>query len=78
MIKNLEKSILISLLIYLKLVCGGTIHQFNNMINETIDNLPMLKEDTESYKKVVDFIHKKKSVTKRNIRLSWMGCENIF
>jgi len=53
-------------------VWGEAIHQFNNMINETIDNLPMLKEDTESYKKVVDFIHKKKSVTKKEI-LDYLG-----
>ena len=33
-----------------------TIHQFNIMIDYAIDELPMLKEDTESYKKVVDFI----------------------
>ena len=74
MIKNLKKSILISLLIYLKLVCGAKlyINGFNNMINETIDNLPMLKEDSESYKKVVDFIHKKKSVTKKEI-LDYLG-----
>ena len=53
-------------------VWSEAIHQFNNMINETIDNLPMLKEDTESYKKVVDFIHKKKSVTKKEI-LDFLG-----
>ena len=53
-------------------VWSEAIHQFNNMINETIDNLPMLKEDTESYKKVVDFIHKKKSVTKKEI-LDYLG-----
>ena len=48
------------------------VHQFNNMINETIDGLPMLKEDTDSYNKVVDFIHKKKSVTKKEI-LDYLG-----
>ena len=48
------------------------IHQFNKMIDETIDGLPMLKEDTDSYNKVVDFIHKKKSVTKKQI-LEYLG-----
>ena len=48
------------------------IHQFNNMINETIDGLPKLKEDTDSYNKVVDFIHKKKTVTKKQI-LEYLG-----
>tara|TARA_R110000796_G_scaffold61933_1_gene143163 strand:+ start:2018 stop:3361 length:1344 start_codon:yes stop_codon:yes gene_type:complete len=60
------------------------IHQFNNMINETTDGLSMLKEDTESYKKVVDFIHKKKSVTRKEIlehlgwgvRISFSGYRN--
>ena len=60
------------------------IHQFNNMINETTDGLSMLKEDTESYKKVVDFIHKKKSVTRKQIlehlgwgvRISFSGYRN--
>ena len=48
------------------------IHQFNDMINETIDGLPKLKEDTDSYNKVVDFIHKKKTVTKKQI-LEYLG-----
>ncbi len=60
------------------------IHQFNKMIDETIDGLPMLKEDTDSYNKVVDFIHKKKSVTKKQIlehlgwgvRISFSGYRN--
>jgi len=51
---------------------SNAINQFNNMINETIDGLPMLKEDTDSYNKVVDFIHKKKSVTKKEI-LDYLG-----
>ena len=65
---------------YLDVLCGSkeveialnAINQFNNMINETIDGLPMLKEDTDSYNKVVDFIHKKKSVTKKEI-LDYLG-----
>ena len=36
-----------------------TINQFNNMFNETIDSLPKIKKDTETYKKVVNFINKK-------------------
>ena len=53
-------------------VWNEAIHQFNDMIDYAIDELPMLKEDTESYKKVVDFIHKKKSVTKKEI-LDYLG-----
>ena len=60
------------------------IYQFNNMINDTIENLPMLKSDTDTYKKVVDFIHRKKSVTKSDIlnmlnwgvRISFSGYRN--
>ena len=48
------------------------IHQFNSMIDYAIDELPMLKADTDSYNKVVDFIHKKKSVTKKEI-LDYLG-----
>ena len=40
------------------------------MFDEAIKKLPMLKEDTDSIIKIVDFIHKKKS----EIRLSWLGC----
>tara|TARA_B110001454_G_scaffold46623_1_gene45852 strand:- start:386 stop:664 length:279 start_codon:yes stop_codon:yes gene_type:complete len=62
----------------------NAIHQFNKMIDETIGGLPMLKEDTDSYNKVVDFIHKKKSVTKKQIlehlgwgvRISFSGYRN--
>ena len=43
------------------------IYRFNNLFDEAIESLPVLKEDTESYNKVVDFIHKKKSVTKKEI-----------
>ena len=60
------------------------INQFNNMFNETIDNLPTLKNDTDTYKKVVDFINVKKSVTKSDIlnmlnwgvRISFSGYRN--
>ena len=48
------------------------IYQFDDMFNLAIDSLPMLKEDTESYNKIVDFIHKKKSVTKKEI-LDFLG-----
>jgi len=48
------------------------INQFNNMLNETIDNLPTIGE-TDSYKRILDFIHKKKSVSKEDILdyLNW-------
>jgi len=48
------------------------INQFNNMLNETIDNLPTIGE-TDSYKRILDFIHKKKSVSKADILdyLNW-------
>ena len=62
----------------------NAIHQFNNMFNETINNLPTLKSDTDTYKKVVDFIHKKGSVSKADIlnflnwgvRISFSGYRN--
>ena len=48
------------------------INQFNDMLNETIDNLPTIGE-TDSYKRILDFIHKKKSVSKQDILdyLNW-------
>ena len=48
------------------------INQFNNMLNETIDKLPTIGE-TDSYKRILDFIHKKKSVSKADILdyLNW-------
>jgi len=60
------------------------IHQFNNMLNETIDKLPTLKNDTDSYKRILDFIHKKKSVSRSDIlgylnwgvRISFTGYRN--
>ena len=63
---------------------GTAINQFNNMFKETAQNLPMLKNDTDTYKKVLDFIHKKKSVTKADIlnmlnwgvRISFSGYRN--
>ena len=45
---------------------------FNNMVNDTIKKLPMLKDNTDTYKKIVDFIHKENSVTKKDI-LEHMG-----
>ena len=51
---------------------GTAIHQFNDMLNETIDNLPSISE-TDSYKRILDFIHNKKSVSKQDILdyLNW-------
>ena len=48
------------------------INQFDNMLNETISNLPTIGE-TDSYKRILDFIHKKKSVSKADILdyLNW-------
>jgi glycosyltransferase involved in cell wall biosynthesis len=48
------------------------INQFDNMLNETISNLPTIGE-TDSYKRILDFIHKKKSVSKDDILdyLNW-------
>ena len=60
------------------------INQFNDMINETIDKIPTLKNDTDTYKKVINFIHKKGSVSKNDIldflewgvRISFSGYRN--
>ena len=60
------------------------IHPFNDMFKVAIDNLRMLKEDTDSYNKIVNFIHEKKSVTKKQIlehlgwgvRISFSGYRN--
>jgi len=48
------------------------INQFNSMLDETIDNLPTIGE-TDSYKRILDFIQKKKSVSKEDILdyLNW-------
>jgi glycosyltransferase involved in cell wall biosynthesis len=62
----------------------NAIKPFNDMINETIDDLPTLKSDTDTYKKVVDFIHRKGSVSKADIlnflnwgvRISFSGYRN--
>ena len=48
------------------------IHQFNNMINKTTDKLKVIGDKSESYKKIVDFIHTKKSVSKKDI-LEYLG-----
>jgi len=48
------------------------IHQFNDMISETINKLKVMGDKSESYKKIVDFIHKKKSVSKKDI-LEYLG-----
>ena len=49
------------------------INQFNDMLNETIEKLPIIKNDTDSYKKILKFIHKRKSVSKGDIlgHLNW-------
>ena len=60
------------------------IHQFNDMLNETIDKLPTLKNDTDSYKRIIKFIRKKKSASKSDIldylnwgvRISFTGYRN--
>jgi len=51
----------------------SAITQFNNMLDKTILNLKTIKQKTDSYKKIVDFIHTKKSVTKKDIieHLGW-------
>jgi len=62
----------------------NAIKPFNDMINETIDDLPTLKNDTDTYKRVVDFIHRKGSVSKVDIlnflnwgvRISFSGYRN--
>jgi len=48
------------------------IGQFNDMINETANKLKVIGDKSESYKKIVDFIHKKKSVSKKDI-LEYLG-----
>jgi len=50
----------------------SAINQFNDMIDETIDKLPIISE-TDSYKRILNFIHKKKSVSKEDILdyLNW-------
>ena len=48
------------------------INQFNNMLNETMDSFSVIGDKSESYKRIVDFIHKKKSVSKKDI-LEYLG-----
>jgi glycosyltransferase involved in cell wall biosynthesis len=62
----------------------NAIKQIDSMINDTIKKLPTLKSDTDGYKKVIDFIHKKRSVSKKEImeylgwgvRISFSGYRN--
>ena len=57
---------------------------FNKMINDTIQNMDIIKNETDTYKRILDFIHKKKSVTKKDIlnmlnwgvRISFSGYRN--
>ena len=51
----------------------NAVKQFNTMLDKTISNLPTIKEDTDSYKRIVDFVQKKKSVNKKDIleELGW-------
>jgi hypothetical protein len=54
------------------------------MINDTIQNMDIIKNETDTYKRILDFIHKKKSVTKKDIlnmlnwgvRISFSGYRN--
>jgi len=50
----------------------NAIKPFNDMINETIDKLSIIKNETDSYKRMVDHIHNKKSVSKKEL-LEYMG-----
>ena len=43
------------------------VKQYNNHFVKAEEKLKMVKEDTEGYKKVFDYIHKRGSVTKREI-----------
>ena len=51
----------------------SAINQFNDMLNETIDKLPAIKNETDSYNRIVKFIRNKKSVSKSDILdyLNW-------
>ena len=55
-----------------KNIWGNAIHQINNMINDTIDKFNIISDKSESYKKILDYIHKKKSVSKKEI-LEYLG-----
>tara|TARA_R100000234_G_scaffold112452_1_gene86127 strand:+ start:578 stop:1951 length:1374 start_codon:yes stop_codon:yes gene_type:complete len=48
------------------------IKQFDKMFNEAISKLEPLKNPSDSYKKMLEFIHKKKSVNKKEI-LDYLG-----
>ena len=46
--------------------------QIDDMINYTTDNFDIIGDKSESYKKILDYIHQKKSVSKKDI-LEYMG-----
>ena len=48
------------------------INQFNDMLDETTDKFNIIGDKSESYKKILDYIHQKKSVSKGDI-LEYMG-----
>ena len=48
------------------------IHQFNDLLNDVITDLPILKEPTKSYKQILAFIHDQGGATKKEI-LDHMG-----
>ncbi len=50
----------------------NAIHKFNHSFNEVINNLPILKDKTDSYKKILNYIHSRGGATKKEI-LDYMG-----
>ena len=50
----------------------NAINQFNDLFEEAIRNLPILKDETDSYKKILEYIRRKGGATKKEI-LDHMG-----